>query len=303
MKNLKRILVGIDYSDCSENALCEAARLANQSDGKLICLHVFDDEVLEEFQRYESFDRPAVIEEAQRRLETFVADKLGAGHDIECVVRVGHPFKELLHGVSDWKADLLVLGSRGFNQRDERRTGVFASRCIRKAPVAVMLVRKHQRDPFTRVVACVDFSATSDRAIVHALEIAEQSGSKLELLHVFMSPLMIASDAYGFGPTLPPIDTAETKRILEDRLNSLADRLGADFPKVEITTQVQEGASIARTIVERLEECGADLVVLGTRGRTGLKSLLMGTTAEKLIHETPCSALAIKPEGFHYEVD
>ncbi|MGK0188457.1 MAG: nucleotide-binding universal stress UspA family protein, partial [Verrucomicrobiales bacterium] len=58
-----------------------------------------------------------------------------------------------------------------------------------------------------------------------------------------------------------------------------------------------------REVINHLTECSADLVVLGTRGRTGFKSLLMGTTAEKLIHETPCSALAVKPKGFHFEID
>ena len=113
MKHLKCILVGIDYSECSENALREASRIANWNDGKLICLHVFDDEILDDFRRYESFDQTAVMEEAQRRLELFVANQIGAGHDIECVVKAGHPFKELLHGAKEWEADLLVLGSRG----------------------------------------------------------------------------------------------------------------------------------------------------------------------------------------------
>lgn len=303
MKNLKRILVGIDYSASCENALREAARISNWNDGKLICLHVFDEEILEEFKHYESFDKKAVMDEALHRLEAFVAEQLGAGHDIECVVEIGHPFKELIHGVKKWEADLLVLGSRGFNQKHSGRTGVFASRCIRKAAVPVLLVRKHQTDPFERVVACVDFSATSERAVEHALEVAEQSAGKLELLHIFLSPLMAATDSYGLGPALPMIDAAETQRILEKKLTALADRLGEAYPSVEITSTVREGVSISRTAIDHLTECSADLVVLGTRGRTGLKSLLMGTTAEKLIHETPCSALAVKPEGFHYEVD
>lgn len=303
MNPLKRILVGVDYSECSESALREASRIANWNDGKLICLHVFDDEILEDFRRYENFDQDAVMEEAQRRLELFVANHVGAGHDIECVVKAGHPFKELLHGVRDWETDLLVLGSRGFKQGDSRRTGVFAGRCIRKAPVPVMLVRRHQNDPFERIVACIDFSSTSRLAAEHALTVAAQDCRKLELLHVYLSPVMAASDAYGLGPALPPVDSSETQRALEAKLTDLADELSTSHPGVEIVSTVREGVSISKTIINRLNEVDADLVVLGTRGRTGLKSLLMGTTAERLIHDTPCSALAIKPEGFHYDID
>ena len=147
------------------------------------------------------------------------------------------------------------------------------------------------------------FPALHAGAAEHALEVAERDSKKLELLHVYLSPIMAASDAYGLGPALPPVDSAETQRALEAKLGDFADDLGKEFPDVEITPTVREGVSISKTITDRLSEVEADLVVLGTRGRTGLKNLLLGTTAEKLIHETPCSALAIKPEGFHYEVD
>ena len=48
---------------------------------------------------------------------------------------------------------------------------------------------------------------------------------------------------------------------------------------------------------------GADLVVVGTRGRTGMKAVLLGTVAERIVRESPCSVLAVKPDGFKYEID
>ncbi len=55
-------------------------------------------------------------------------------------------------------------------------------------------------------------------------------------------------------------------------------------------------------INEQIDEVNADLVVLGTRGRTGLSVFLLGTTAERIIHDSQCSVYTVKPEGFNYEL-
>jgi nucleotide-binding universal stress UspA family protein len=65
------------------------------------------------------------------------------------------------------------------------------------------------------------------------------------------------------------------------------------------TTDVVTSQSIHHGIFEELKEANA---VLGTRGRTGFKKLLLGTTAEGLINKTPCSALAVKPADFHFSL-
>ena len=52
-----------------------------------------------------------------------------------------------------------------------------------------------------------------------------------------------------------------------------------------------------------VEESSADLVVVGTRGRTGMRAILLGTVAERIVRESPCSVLAVKPDDFKYEID
>jgi nucleotide-binding universal stress UspA family protein len=73
--------------------------------------------------------------------------------------------------------------------------------------------------------------------------------------------------------------------------------LSAEVPGVQVTTTVIERINIRETILEHVQETHADLVVLGTRGRTGLREMLIGTTAEKIVGNAPCSILAVKPDG------
>ena len=75
------------------------------------------------------------------------------------------------------------------------------------------------------------------------------------------------------------------------------------FPDLKVEAVIRQRENVWYAIVDYLKEAEADLAVLGTRGRTGIKILLLGTTAERIIHESPCSVLAVKPDGFEYDVD
>jgi nucleotide-binding universal stress UspA family protein len=63
-----------------------------------------------------------------------------------------------------------------------------------------------------------------------------------------------------------------------------------------VTPIVKERVNIREAILDHVNEVHADLVVLGTRGKSGLRELLIGTTAEKIIQHAPCSILAVKPD-------
>lgn len=302
MKDITSIVVGIDYSENSANALREASRIANWNDATLVCLHVLDEEVIEVFRERGEFDEPGVRATALQHLEAFVTETVGAGHDLHCQICVGHPFKEILVALAARDAELLVLGSHGIEISSADRIGALANRCIRKAPVDVLLVRERQKEPFRCVVACVDFSESSIKAAHHAAEIARQDNAALELLHIFRSPIYDAPEAGIFGPLLPPIDTRGILDMLRARLDTLADEISASCGGCEVHTHVDEWAVVAGGIIRRFKELDPDLAVIGNRGRTGIKGFFVGTTAEKIIRRAPCSVLTVKPEGFRYKL-
>ena len=65
---------------------------------------------------------------------------------------------------------------------------------------------------------------------------------------------------------------------------------------MKVRTLVMERVNIRETILEHVAETHADIVVLGTRGKTGLREMLIGTTAEKIVQHAQCSILAVKPD-------
>jgi nucleotide-binding universal stress UspA family protein len=85
---------------------------------------------------------------------------------------------------------------------------------------------------------------------------------------------------------------------LEIRLKDLIARQQETYPDLDAVFTVLRGHSVSGQICDYVATVKAELTVLGTRGRTGLKKLLLGTTAEKVIHRCPSSVLAIKPADF-----
>jgi len=85
-------------------------------------------------------------------------------------------------------------------------------------------------------------------------------------------------------------------RRLQEFSESLRDEMGDLKPEYDLF----EYRGYGNGIIEFAKQVDADLVVLGTRGRTNLRDMLWGSTAERVVRHTPCSVLAVKPAGFEH---
>ena len=128
-----------------------------------------------------------------------------------------------------------------------------------------------------------DFSHASDAALVHAETLAKQQGARLLIVHVEEPPL-----AYGGGELYYGIPEPSSERILE----MLEDVTPADT-SVPFTHRLTMGDP-AGEVVRLAEEEQADMIVLGTHGRTGLTRLLMGSVAEAIVRHAPCPVLVYR---------
>jgi nucleotide-binding universal stress UspA family protein len=134
-----------------------------------------------------------------------------------------------------------------------------------------------------RILYPTDFSSYSTQAYFHAIALAESHGANLTILYVY---------APGFGT--PEVHGEEADR--QHWKNQLEQIRPLD-PKIPVRHVFLEGDPAAE-IVRFAGDAGIDLIVMGTHGRTGLERLLMGSVAEKVMREAPCSVLVVKlPKG------
>ena len=145
------------------------------------------------------------------------------------------------------------------------------------------------------IVAATDFSEVSLVAIETAFRLNLESKGTLYLLHIVDLPLV----HHPMGIYHP--SASESQDEADNKLRSLIPDNWDQNATVE-TALLLAKDSPAGMIADFAAEKDADLIVVGTHGRTGLERLLMGSTAESLLHQSPCQVLVVKPKTLKKEV-
>ena len=151
---------------------------------------------------------------------------------------------------------------------------------------------------FATIAVPYDFSEHSSAALECAAGLARKFGSEIHLVHVIQPPAM-AFAAYG-APGIPPADTVDMMQLREIATSALDDvARSLEGRCAGVQTHVVEGAGIAEAIREVAEKLSADLIAMGTHGRTGLAHAFLGSVAERTIRRAPCPVLTVQAPAKH----
>jgi nucleotide-binding universal stress UspA family protein len=155
-----------------------------------------------------------------------------------------------------------------------------------------MLVHEQHAGPFRNVTACVDFSDTARVAVEQARHVGEQDQSQVHFIHVFSGPWRRLPLRLETPRTLADFEK-QYRTLLEGRLREFV----GDTSGLQATFKVIEADRVAQGIAEYAHSTATDLLVLGSKGQSNLKYLLLGSTVERLLREVPCSVLVVRPPG------
>lgn len=133
---------------------------------------------------------------------------------------------------------------------------------------------------FARVLVPTDFSVASDAALEYAVMFTRTFVGSLHLLHV-ASDAGTPGHAHGDGRT-------------QTTFGHMQDRLTRTGTPTDVTTKIVEGPDPALAIVEHARSMDAELIAMGTHGRSGMSHLLMGSVAERVVRTSPCPVLTLR---------
>lgn len=299
MRQLKRIIVGHDLGVGGEVALGSAVALANRFGAALRLVHVV--EPLDAYQRISHpLTSPYTLEEiAQKtgaRLQALAAGPELARLQVGYEVRRGKPFVELIVAGRAWQADLIVVG--GASGTEEPFLGSTSERIVRKALVPVMVAKNLLSSEAKVFLVPTDFSSCARKAAEEALMLAKSFSGRVVFFHVLdLYPSYTISYAHELGVSVPisPPSPEEIEPEWEAFL------YGLPLEKVDWEKCTEEGQT-ATAIVHQAEHVQADMIVIGTHGRSGLPHMLLGSVAEKVVRTASCPVLTIRPEAFQFEL-
>lgn len=292
MQNIQKILVPYDFSEKSENALATAIRLAEKYKSTLTVLHVFERALDSEILKYIVFPK-----DIEAKLKAKIDSELKRLHPaensmvkIETIVKKGKATVEILLVAEKEKADLIVMGTQGKTGLQHLILGSVAEKVIRKTASPVLIQRGKSQN-FKKVLVPIDFSHHAEEALHQAVQYAEDFNAELHLLHV-----VDLRDLYTFDVLSIPADRMMIEKSLKKETE---EKLSCLTPKISIKPHLEVRLGDPFLEIESsIQENSIDLVVLTTHGRGGLKHLMMGSVAEKVVRLSPCSVLTICPHDF-----
>ena len=143
---------------------------------------------------------------------------------------------------------------------------------------------------FRTILVPTDFSGHSGAAIDAAVELAKAFGGKIRLLHCYaLNPGGVSP----YGVVIPPNFDREVREAAARQLDELRDKTAARGVEVEATLS---SMFPSQEIVRTAEEIGADVIVMGTRGLTGVKHVLLGSVTERTVRMANCPVLTVKAD-------
>ena len=143
---------------------------------------------------------------------------------------------------------------------------------------------------YHNILVPVDGSETSQAAVEKAVEFAKAFGSKITVVQALVLDPYIAAEY---------ISASQTNDLIERARTSIEESLAAAKAKfneqgIEVETKLLEGQVIHREIIRAAEELHADLIIIGSHGRTGFKKLFLGSVAQSLLGESHVPVLIVR---------
>jgi nucleotide-binding universal stress UspA family protein len=285
---MPEIIVGMDESDGAAHALRWAVNEAAGRDWHIEAVHAWECLDRHQLEVTHTFDLDDNVAVARKVLAGSVERALGDGaahidQDIVC----DQPGPALV--ARSIGANLLVVGARGLGGFKSLLLGSVSNHCIHHSHCPVVVVRPGidpVRHVTERIVVGIDGSPTAQRALRWALDMARQSHATVEIVHAWQAAIVGGP----FTPvTVDPKASADAAERALDQALALEDTKG-----VHVARNLSCGGA-ALAIIDAA--AGADLVVVGSRGRGPLGRMLLGSVGNQVAHHAPCPVAVVPPEA------
>ncbi len=273
---MKKILVPTDFSEHAFNAIKTAASIARKTGAELLLLHIIElpQEASDAIQP--GYDIPEVLffkQNAERRLSEASLSPELSGLTVSQVLMLGRTFKKVNEVAVENKVDLIVMGSHGASGFKELFLGSNTEKVVRTSEVPVLVIKRNETEvSFNNVVFASDFMSDNKKSFAPIVDFF--------MLNQIKPHFLFVNTPNNFKPT------------------HIAEKMAADFLKTfnleGYDFSIYNELDIEKGILRFAEKVNADLIAMGTHGRTGFTRLLNGSISEDLVNHSPRSVLTFK---------
>lgn len=270
---LKNILLATDGSEYSEGAIQEAIYLAKSCSAKLTVIYVL--EVNAELET----EGPKIVEKMENTAREHLdrIRKTAAQDNVECEVivsRTDQPYKAIIEEAGKRTADVIVMGRRGRTGLKKILMGSVTAKVIGYASAKVLVVPKDAEIKAETIMVATDGSTSCEAAEREAISMSKRCHPKVKKT---------------FALSVAPADSDLPRAQANvERVMAKAKEHGVEMEPLATVGRRYE------MILKTAKEKNADIIIMGTYGRTRIDKLLMGSVSERVVGLSHCPVLIVK---------
>ncbi len=281
---LGRLLIGTDFSAGARAAISRVGKLPLEARAEVVLAYVIPAGGDLFVDRGAELSVQKLLEEETRILRRLLPATTKVRNEL---VR-GRPFDALFELGSRLQPELIVMGRHGERAFRDDLLGSTAERVLQLANRPVLVVSRTAKSQYKRALAAVDLEPGSLEILAAGLRISGVKPKQVSLVHAFQGSL---------APGQKKPGRKEATRLRETRLDAIENGLRMEltpFPALATEAQIviREGDP-REVLAEQVQEQKADLLVVGTHGRTGYARAMLGSVAQSLVRRTPCDVLVV----------
>lgn len=284
MGRYRKILVAVDSSDSSKNAFRQACRIICEDK---ICITVITAIPLYEDQFEVLSTKEKVSKRLRKEGEKILSEikKIADEEDVHIKQTIGEgsPCETIVDAAQEGEYDLIVMGRRGLRRMERALIGSVTARVIGYSPRDILVMPRDATIGWKNIILPTDGSKYSNAASEKAIDFAKSYGGELLIVSVVDVP----PEFYAEAPQVVDDKTKKAKEFVAD-IKKKAEASG-----IKASTYVGEGKA-HKVIIDFARDEKADIIVMGSHGKTGIKRLLMGSVTEGVIGHSSCPVLVVK---------
>ncbi|MGH7202001.1 MAG: universal stress protein [Planctomycetaceae bacterium] len=312
MSRPQNILVGVDLSRAKQltpselspptvTAIEQGMHLAAQWRARLTFFCALDVSPERQALLADGDGVEGALRQAHAVLHDLAERAAAEGIEAAALVAAGAPWIEIIQQVQRTQHDLVIVGTRDLGMAGRLLFGSTGLKLLRHCPCPVWVARPDADPQEVNILVASDLSDVSERALALGVEVAKLSGAKFHLVHALQNQSV---GALRWMETPESVFEEARDQDREQAERALREQLArTDYRTLPfgVRLEVIDG-SPENVILDLIEAGGIDLLVMGTRGRSGFQGLVIGNTAERLLPQANCSLLAVKPDDFQCPV-
>ncbi|MBA6156426.1 universal stress protein [Tenacibaculum sp. S7007] len=276
---MKKIIVPVDFSIYSENALQTAAFLAKQSDAEVLVVHMLElsNAIISQSESYAQQETVFYLKLAEKRFNKFLQKDYLSEVKVKPIIKHFKIFSELDELAREENADLIVMGSKGTSGLKEMFIGSNTEKVIRYAHVPVLVVKDTPIvSKLEKAVFACDFSDDDVSPYLEAKTFFEKLNCSLQLVYV----------------STPNTKFKSTKEI-EEKMVQFFNKTNEDINEVS-KVKVISDYSVEKGVLYYTNKSESDILAVATHGRKGISHFFEGSISEDIANHSKLPVLSFK---------